>query len=168
MEALDAVGTPASTAARAPRSSSRWAIAAGIVAVVAIAVLMFARRAEHTPPSTTSTATEKSLAVLPFASVGGDTANAYFAEGIADELTTALARLPGLRLAGRSSAARYKERGASAQEIAASLKVGAALAACCIAGRRHCMRRDASARTTRSRVRRSRDLCSVRYGASLN
>ena len=127
MEALDAVRTPASTAARAPRSSSRWAIAAGIVAVVAIAVLVFARRAEHTPPSTTSTATEKSLAVLPFASVGGDTANAYFAEGIADELTTALARLPGLRLAGRSSAARYKERGASAQEIGAALKVGAVL-----------------------------------------
>ena len=39
-------------------------------------------------------AAEKSLAVIPFESVGGDTANAYLAEGIADELTIALARLP--------------------------------------------------------------------------
>jgi TolB-like protein/tetratricopeptide (TPR) repeat protein len=65
--------------------------------------------------------------VLPFASVGSDTANLYFAEGISDELTTALARLPGLRLAGRSSSARLKQRGASAQEIGSALTVGAVL-----------------------------------------
>ena len=65
--------------------------------------------------------------MLPFASVGGDTANIYFAEGIADELTTALARLPELHVAGRSSAARFKQRGASAQEIGAALGVAAVL-----------------------------------------
>jgi serine/threonine-protein kinase len=41
----------------------------------------------------------RSLAVLPFENVGGDTANAYFAEGMADELTTELAKVPGLTLA---------------------------------------------------------------------
>lgn len=46
----------------------------------------------------------KSLAVLPFESVGGDTANAYFAEGLSDEVTTALSRVEGLRVvASRSS-----------------------------------------------------------------
>jgi len=66
---------------------------------------------------------QKSLAVLPFESVGGDTANAYFAEGIGEELTTALAQLPGLRIAGRSSAMRFKGKGASAQEVGAALGV---------------------------------------------
>ena len=70
---------------------------------------------------------EKSLAVIPFESVGGDTANAYLAEGIADELTIALARLPELRLAGRSSVAQFKGKEASAQEIGAALNVAAVL-----------------------------------------
>ena len=69
----------------------------------------------------------KSLAVLPFESVGGDTANAYLAEGIGEELTTALAQLPGLRVAGRSSAMRFKGKGASAQEVGAALGVGSVL-----------------------------------------
>ena len=42
---------------------------------------------------------DASLAVIPFVSVGGDTANVYLADGIADELTTVLSRVPGLRLA---------------------------------------------------------------------
>jgi len=70
---------------------------------------------------------EKSLAVIPFETAGGDTANAYLAEGIADELSIALARLPELRLAGRSSVARFKGKGASAQEIGAALNVAAVL-----------------------------------------
>ena len=70
---------------------------------------------------------QKSLAVLPFESVGGDTANAYFAEGIGEELTTALAQLPGLRVAGRSSAMRFKGKGASAQEVGAALGVSSVL-----------------------------------------
>ncbi|MEP6621543.1 MAG: protein kinase [bacterium] len=128
MEALDAVGTPSSTTTGSRRSPMKWAIAAAVIVVVA--GVTYARRGDVTPQPVTTPSTgiaAKSLAVLPFASVGGDTANAYFAEGIADELTTALARLPGLRLAGRSSAARYKQRGAGAQEIGAALHVGAVL-----------------------------------------
>ena len=108
-----------------------WArsFAIGAVVIAIIFTVVMVRRA----PATTSVAAAvtgaavKSLAVLPFVSVGGDTANAYFAEGIADELTTALARLPELRLAGRSSAARFGGRDASAQDIGAALKVGAVL-----------------------------------------
>ena len=63
-----------------------------------------------------------SLAVLPFANIGGDTANAYFAEGMSDELTTELARVPGLTLASRNSVARFK--GADPKDVARSLNVG--------------------------------------------
>jgi serine/threonine-protein kinase len=130
MEALDVVATPTAAPQSSRGSSRKWAIAASVLIVVAGTGAVVARRMQARPAAATVTqqdAGTKSLAVLPFASVGGDTANAYFAEGIADELTTALARLPGLRLAGRSSAARYKERGAGAQEIGAALKVGAVL-----------------------------------------
>src|SRR5262249_38505133 len=69
----------------------------------------------------------KSLAVLPFSSLGGDTANAYFAEGMADELTTELAKVTGLRLAATSSAAAYRNRTADVREVGKSLSVSAVL-----------------------------------------
>jgi serine/threonine-protein kinase len=137
LAALDNVSTPdaAASASRTPaatlsptppnKSSRVWMIAAATAVLVGGGAWAVTHRGAS-PPSATATA-EKSLAVLPFSSVGGDTANAYFAEGIADELTTALARLPGLRLAGRSSAARYKQQNAGAQEIGKALGVAAVL-----------------------------------------
>jgi serine/threonine protein kinase/tetratricopeptide (TPR) repeat protein len=53
----------------------------------------------------------QSLAVLPFFNVGGDTANAYFADGIADELTSEFTKVPGLRVASRTSAFAMRSRG---------------------------------------------------------
>jgi serine/threonine-protein kinase len=154
MEALDAVGTPQFTPTTARRSATKWALAAvALITVAASGYLVAGRVVRKEPTPTTNAATAanaKSLAVLPFASVGGDTANVYFAEGIADELTTALARLPGLRLAGRSSAARYKQRGASAQEIGAALNVGAVL--------------DGTVRRSGDRIRVSAELTSAEDG----
>lgn len=46
-----------------------------------------------------------SIAVLPFANASGDPSQAYFADGIADELRSALARVPGLTVIGRTSSA---------------------------------------------------------------
>ena len=53
--------------------------------------------------------------MLPFTSVGGDTANAYFAAGIADELTSALTQIPGLRLGGPSLGRAGQGRGQSGE-----------------------------------------------------
>ncbi len=63
-----------------------------------------------------------SLAVLPFTNIGGDTANAYFAEGMSDEITTELATVPGLTLASRSAVARLKDTDAS--RVGQALDVG--------------------------------------------
>ncbi|HEX9383596.1 MAG TPA: protein kinase [Gemmatimonadaceae bacterium] len=69
-----------------------------------------------------------SLAVLPFSNVGGDTANAYFAAGIADELTSELAKVPGLRVASRTSAFAVRSRGdLDVREIGKRLGVNAVL-----------------------------------------
>jgi serine/threonine-protein kinase len=112
-----------------PASSamSRVFRARAIVAIVLLGVLALWQLRPDQPATADLAPADKSLAVLPFESVGGDTSNAYFAEGIADELTNALARLPGLRLAGRSSANRFKGRGASAQEVGSALNVGSVL-----------------------------------------
>jgi eukaryotic-like serine/threonine-protein kinase len=70
----------------------------------------------------------KNIAVLPFENIGGDTANAYFADGMTDELANALSRVPNLRVASRTSS--YAFRDARARDIAAirdALKVGALL-----------------------------------------
>ena len=48
-------------------------------------------------------AASNSIAVLPFANLSGDPRQAYFSDGIAEELRNALARLAGLKVAGRMS-----------------------------------------------------------------
>ena len=66
----------------------------------------------------------KSIAVLPFEDFSPDKDQAYFADGIAEELLNVLARVEGLRVASRTSAFSFKEREASISEIAAALNVG--------------------------------------------
>ena len=122
LAALDQVTTSGSGPTAAVPRRHGLAIAVLLLLVgVAAAWLLFK------PGPSAAVAEQKSLAVLPFESVGGDTANAYFAEGIGEELTTALAQLPGLRVAGRSSAMRFKGKGASAQEVGSALGVGSVL-----------------------------------------
>jgi serine/threonine-protein kinase len=113
----------ATTGARSPRWQWITAAAIGLVIVAGVAYWSLNRSATRA----VDTSAVKSLAVRPFESVGGDTANAYFAEGIADALTTALAQLPGIRVAGRSSAARFRGRDVSAKEIGSALDVGSVL-----------------------------------------
>ena len=70
-----------------------------------------------------------SVAVLPLTNVGGDTASDYFSEGMTDELANALGKLPGLRVASRTSAYAFKGRkDADAKEIGQKLHVQAFLA----------------------------------------
>lgn len=67
----------------------------------------------------------RSIAVLPFANVGGDASNEYYGDGIADELAGALAKLPGLKVAARSSAFQFKGQNVAAKEIGERLGVSA-------------------------------------------
>ena len=78
-----------------------------------------------TDPVTGPTGIEgKSIAVLPFEDFSPNNDQAYFADGIAEELLNVLARVKGLRVASRTSAFSFKEREASISEIAAALNVG--------------------------------------------
>ncbi len=131
LTALDQIGSTSGSApaiASPNRLSGRaLAIAAAIAAALVVIVASGAWLTTRKSAGPGSSAGYKSLAVLPFASLGGDTANAYFAEGMADELTTELAKVAGLRLAATSSAAAYRNKTADVREVGKSLSVAAVL-----------------------------------------
>ncbi len=108
-----------------PRRRGRL-ILAGAMLLVALMAVIIIQRVRRTTPLVTGGA-DKSLAVLPFTSEGGDTSNAYLAEGIAEEVTNTLSQVPGLRLAGRSSSARSASKTVSPQEVGRALDVATVL-----------------------------------------
>ncbi|MBZ5561389.1 MAG: protein kinase [Acidobacteriia bacterium] len=67
----------------------------------------------------------ESIAVLPLENLSGDTEQDYFAEGMTDELTTALAQISSLRVISRTSAMLYKGTHKPLPEIAHELNVDA-------------------------------------------
>ncbi len=66
---------------------------------------------------------EKSIAVLAFANLSRDSENEYFSDGISEELLNLLGRIPGVRVAARTSAFYFKGRNATIHEIASTLGV---------------------------------------------
>ena len=51
---------------------------------------------------------EKSIAVLPFVNMSGNIENEYFSDGLSEELLNVLARMPGLKVTGRTSSFQFK------------------------------------------------------------
>jgi adenylate cyclase len=80
--------------------------------------------AARTPGGTAPPAAgEASVAVLPFADMSQERDQAYFCEGIAEEITNALGRVEGLRVASRTSAFHFRPGTAEGREIARRLRV---------------------------------------------
>jgi TolB-like protein/Flp pilus assembly protein TadD len=65
----------------------------------------------------------KSIAVLPFENLSDDKANAYFAEGIQDEILTRLSKIAALKVISRTSTQKYKSAPDNLQEIGQQLGV---------------------------------------------
>src|SRR5262249_7122573 len=65
----------------------------------------------------------KSVAVLPFENLSGDPDNAYFADGIQEEILTRLAKIGDLKVISRTSTQRYHNKPANLAEIAKQLGV---------------------------------------------
>jgi adenylate cyclase len=77
----------------------------------------------ETRRSSPSPAGGQSVAVLPFDNMSDRAEEAYFADGMAEELTNALARQPGLRVAARTSAFAFRGERIDVREIASRLNV---------------------------------------------
>jgi TolB-like protein/Flp pilus assembly protein TadD len=79
--------------------------------------------AGHATVPVPATVPEKSVAVLPFENRSGDHGQDFYADGLTDELTTALARISALKVISRNSAARYKGSEKRPSEIGHELGV---------------------------------------------
>ena len=89
------------------RSHVRWAEVAIALLVLAavIAAFLFVLRG---PMRSALTVAEKSVAVLPFENLSSDKENAFFADGVQDEILTNLARITDLKVISRTSVMQYK------------------------------------------------------------
>ncbi len=70
---------------------------------------------------------QKRIAVLPFYSIGGDTTEDYFADGMTEQLISSLSNLSELNVIARSSVMKYKDLERNIKEIGKELKVGTIL-----------------------------------------
>jgi len=106
--------TPAKTGTRVfigSRSDKKRLLAGGIAALslIALAGLYFGvlkREAKPLPPGAANP--EKSIAVLPFENLSTDRENAFFADGVQDEILTDLAKVADLKVISRTSVMQYK------------------------------------------------------------
>ncbi len=134
-------------AARRPRRLLAWAAVAAVVVLVALAARVY-WGGKHTPAESPAVATaapgaiaaqatatsgipdlaaDPSIAVLPFENMSSDKEQAYFSDGISEELLNLLAKVPKLRVIARTSSFQFKGKEIGIQEIARKLHVAAVL-----------------------------------------
>jgi len=104
------------------RARMRWVgTTTALLALAAIVagIVMFSRNRGRS----TLAAPEKSIAVLPFENLSEDKANAYFADGIQDEILTRLSKIADLKVISRTSTQHYKSAPENLREIASQLGV---------------------------------------------
>ncbi|MCB2096096.1 MAG: TIR domain-containing protein [Parvularculaceae bacterium] len=111
-----------------------------------------AKRAPATgkPITPEERAPDRSIAVLPFANMSPDPEQAYFSDGVAEEIIVALMKVDGLKVVGRTSSFSFKGKDTSLRDIGSALGVAYVL--------------DGSVRKAGDRVRISVQLVSARDG----
>ena len=134
--AAESVGSRAAPAAAAGARrkpgipSWAWGIAGGAV-LAAAAVVILTRKAPPPPaPAAAPVAEapaklvdEKSIAVLPFANMSDDKENAFFTDGMQEDILTNLALVRELRVVSRTSVLQYRDTTKSIRQIASELGV---------------------------------------------
>src|SRR5205809_6983936 len=109
----------------ATRKMRAWIYVVVIGAAISIALFFLGR---YTAGSKIAAAVpndipSKSIAVLPFDSLSEDKSNAYFADGIQDEILTKLATIADLRVISRTSTAKYKSKPENLKTVSQELGV---------------------------------------------
>ena len=92
-----------------------------VAGLIAAGVFFFRHRAAQQTSAAATSVPEKSIAVLPFENRSEDKANAYFADGIQDEILTRLAKIADLKVISRTSTQHYKSAPENLPEIARQL-----------------------------------------------
>lgn len=165
--AATATGSRTSYPSNGGRSSHRIAIVAGLLVASAIAGFGAyrswhpARRALARSAPTVAAATpaaaavipEKSVAVLPFVDMSEKKDQEYFADGMAEEILSLLARLPALKVVGRTSSFQFKGQSRDLRKIGDALGVNYVV--------------EGSVRRSGDRVRLTAQLIDARTGTPL-
>jgi TolB-like protein/class 3 adenylate cyclase/Tfp pilus assembly protein PilF len=104
------------------RARTRWAaiVTALLLFSAIVAAFVIVSKKSTTPASAVP---EKSIAVLPFENLSDDKSNAYFADGIQDEILTRLSKIADLKVISRTSTEHYKSAPENLPEIARQLGV---------------------------------------------
>jgi TolB-like protein/class 3 adenylate cyclase len=111
---------------RKQRARMRWAevgVALLVLAAITSAFVFLLRR----PTRSALAIPEKSIAVLPFENLSEEKANAYFAEGIQNEILTRLASVRDLKVISRTSTAKYQSKPDNLKTVAQELGVSTIL-----------------------------------------
>jgi TolB-like protein/DNA-binding winged helix-turn-helix (wHTH) protein len=125
-----AVNSSSATAGR--RRIVLAGLAATIAALLAPLIAWFVRPAPITSPallaadapiSSSASVPRLSIVVLPFANLSDDPGQQYIADGITDDLTTDLSRLPNMLVIARNTAFTYKGKSVDAKQIGRELGV---------------------------------------------
>jgi serine/threonine-protein kinase len=94
------------------------------IAVIATGLLLFQQfRPGKSLTAIASTITAKSVAVLPLVNTSGDPNNEYFSDGLSEELIAVLAKIPDLKVIGRSSSFLFKGKSGDSGAIGQKLGV---------------------------------------------
>jgi TolB-like protein len=119
-----------------PRGSIRWLLVAGAGVITAATIVWQQGWLNHLsvrgPPTVASVPVsapalpeqDKSIAVLPFVDMSEKKDQAYFADGLSEELIDLLAKMPELRVAARTSAFSFRGKPSTVAEIGKTLNVG--------------------------------------------
>jgi TolB-like protein/class 3 adenylate cyclase/Tfp pilus assembly protein PilF len=124
----------ASVAAAVPAAKTRpqaaiprWALVGAallLVGALVIGLLLFRPNGSPTTAPTSTAAPEKSIAVLPFENLSEEKANAFFADGVQDQILTALSKVADLKVISRTSVMQYKNAATrNLREVAQQLGV---------------------------------------------
>src|SRR5262245_55775349 len=91
------------------RNPSSTALIASLIALgAAVGVVFWDRGSLHTMPAGPAMISDKSVAVLPFENLSADPENAFFTDGVQDEILSDLAKIADLKVISRTSVGQYK------------------------------------------------------------
>lgn len=116
-----AVNSAVQTSTPPPRKNASLKLYAAAMVVTIIGVAAFALWSRHTNTDA------RSIAVLPFKDLSPEKDQSYFADGLAEEITGSLFRVPGWRVAAQTSASRFKETTLDTRSIGQKLNVATVL-----------------------------------------
>jgi len=132
LEGRTILARPSTPVERAWRWTKRNPVVAALSGALVIVLLsfliaLFAYRHPGLASAVNAGPPAKSIAVLPFESLGPDPENVYFAQGVQDEIVTRLAKIAELKVISRGSTQRFKSAPDNLPEIAKQLGVATVL-----------------------------------------